>query len=249
MIVDTTNSIRVQPTLLSLPVEVRLQMYSHLVNCTGVISVFAHYTMEENTDLQTKNLLQVCRVMRREVQDLFYRHQVFEFRSYAGIKGFCKILKPYHVSIIKSIEIGMFLCRRGLDNFVKEVCHPIQKHFTGVEKLTINDPNLSFIIPFHKDGVLGHEPHVKAEALREHVTAFDAAKLYCTYSKPEIEMMPGFFQERGNTLEKVVLVMQGCDAPGAYEIDHPRWVDDDYSTWDSIPKKAFYQVLVHEEDY
>lgn len=204
---SSNRILRPQPTLLGVPSEVRFMIYKYLTEFTGVITIFSRYDIASEVDRQTIDLLHVCSVIRREVQDAFYKNQTFGFRSYQAIRIFCKSVSPYHLSIIRNIELGTQLSRRRIDFFKLEVCDILQRHLTGVERLTIHDPNLSYLTRFVStvgvddyDQGYKHRASAKVHALRAISANLASANLYYRYEINDLHL----YQHRNNLDNQVL---------------------------------------------
>ncbi|KAK5081314.1 hypothetical protein LTR05_008108 [Lithohypha guttulata] len=107
-------------TLLTLAREIRFMIYENLINCTDVIGIYSQYDVAKEVDEQTIALLHVCRLMRIEVQEFFYKHQAFSFRSPIAMNKFLDKIGPYHASILSDVQIGPNMSRRRPDKFAVE---------------------------------------------------------------------------------------------------------------------------------
>jgi len=137
-----TVTVKEEATLLTLSPELRFMVYDYLIIGKGTVSVFSQHDIASEVDTTTINLLHVNRLIRREVQEFFYKSQTFEFRSAPALNKFAKNIGHYHTSIVKNIQLGDWLCRRKLQNFTNDITPAFQNFLSGVENLTIADPSV-----------------------------------------------------------------------------------------------------------
>ncbi|KAK5102031.1 hypothetical protein LTS08_004491 [Lithohypha guttulata] len=134
-------------TLLTLAREIRFMIYENLINCTGVIGIYSQYDVAKEVDEQTIALLHVCRLMRIEVQEFFYKHQAFSFRSPIAMNKFLDKIGPYHASILSDVQIGPNMSRRRPDKFAVEFVDVLHARMQNVQQLTITEPWYGFYEP------------------------------------------------------------------------------------------------------
>lgn len=120
--------------LLDLPAEIRLLIYDHMVDFTGVVVIYARHELSKEINKDSVALLHVCQLMREEVQALFYRNQTFRFCSIPAIDAFIKKIGQTFASDIRNIQITPWLGIRK--DFISELPRIFQS-LDGVERLTI----------------------------------------------------------------------------------------------------------------
>lgn len=133
-----------RPSLLTLPAETRCLMYEHLVEFTGIVSIFSQYEFAENLSRQTIDLLHICQLIRAEVEDYFYANQTFELRSAAALDSFVGKIGPYHASTIRHLQIGTWLSSRAVQGFV-HIVDPDTGPFKSLERLTLPYPGRKYL--------------------------------------------------------------------------------------------------------
>lgn len=197
------------PTLLGIPLETRLSISDYLVKCTGVVSIFARYEITKEVDQRTIDFLHISQTICTEVQSAFYKNQTFDFRSLQAMRTFCNTTDPYHVSIVKNVQLGYSLCRLGLDTFRLEVCDLLQNHLVGVDHLMINEPNRSF---FTKGADGQHQLNEKVIALRAATPKLATARIYykSAAGDREVYWVSSNFAYGGALYPKLLFVPHDC---------------------------------------
>ncbi|KAK5942860.1 hypothetical protein PMZ80_005426 [Knufia obscura] len=238
-------------SLMSLSTEIRFMIYDYIVKCTGVVEIYSQHDIAKEVDTQTVHMLHVNRRMRCEVQEFFYKSQTFEFKSAPAVNKFVKKIGPYHASIIKNVQLGEWLCRRKIENFVGDITPAFQDGLTGVECLTISQPSTSFsnrrpdtqqvtaaVRPtfleysYGKSGRtddIRRSPGLKSFAVLCASHTLACGKLY----------IRSHYQSHTN-YEQLLFVREGITYPAKTEIDNPAWAKYEEQKRDNLEEGDFY---------
>lgn len=126
-------------SFLSLPPEIRLHIYSLVIECSGVVTIFARHAIGKNVSKQTLCLLHLNQLIRSEVEDFFYANQEFSFRSMTAIESFVCDIGTRRIALIRKITFDQWLCSRFYAQFNTKIMEMLRT-FSGLEEVMIEEP-------------------------------------------------------------------------------------------------------------